>query len=86
MEAEHLIVPSEDLSYSEGARRLSGDRLTERNNRAQPFPASWSLPSPNQLVPLVEGPTRQNQDGGILPDANIDTGPRLYSNRPSLQV
>jgi len=76
MEVEPSIVPAEALSYSEGARRLSPERLTEHWTRTQAFPTPWSLPNPDQVVSLGEGPTEQNQDGGILPHSDLDNDPR----------
>ena len=78
MEVESSIVPAEALSYSERARHLSEERLIGHSDRHQPFPTRWSLPNPDQFVPLREGPTKQNQDGGILPHSNIDIDPRAY--------
>ena len=74
--APTYIVPVEALSYSEGAKRLSADRLTRHNDRTQSFPTLWSLPKPDQFIPLREGPTEQNQDGGILPHSDLDIDPR----------
>ena len=78
MEVEPSIVPTAALSYSERARHLSEERLIGHYTRHQPFPTRWSLPNPDQFVPLREGPTEQNQDGGILPHSNLDIDPRAY--------